>query len=61
MIADLNVEVMLVETETVVLLPARRVAEIMEVAKLNVAGTVTTRFTAAVLVVDPDTAVMVSG
>ena len=58
--ADLNVEEMVVETETVVLLPTRIVAELTDVLMANVGGIVTIKFTAADLVVPPEVAVTVS-
>ena len=54
--ADLKVVEVVVKTETVVLLPARIVAAPAEVAKVNVAGTLTIRFTAEEIVFPPELA-----
>jgi|SRR6185312_6727982 len=60
-IADLKVEEMVVVAVTVALLPTSIVAEVVDVASVNVAGIVTTKLTGAVLDTPPEVAVMVSG
>ena len=59
--ADLKVEVIVVVAVTVALLPTRIVAELADMANVNVAGTVTTRLTVAVFAVPPEVAVIVTG
>ena len=61
LIADLNVEEIVVVTETATLFPAKIVAELTDAAKVNVAGIVTTKLTVAVFDFPPDVAVIVSG
>ena len=58
--AVLKVEVTVVLTETVVLLPTRIVAALVDAVMLNVAGTETTRLTVADFVVPPEVAVTVT-
>jgi hypothetical protein len=56
----LKVEEIVVETVTTALFPTRIVVELDEAVIANVAGTFTTRFTVADLVVPPDDPVTVS-
>ena len=58
--AVLKVEEIVVETVTTALFPTRIVVELDEAVIANVAGTFTTRFTVADLVVPPDDPVTVS-
>ena len=59
--ADLKVEVIVVVAVTVALLPTSIVTEPADVARVKVAGTVTTRLTVAVFEVPPEVAVTVTG
>ena len=61
LMADLNVEEIAVETESVVLLPTRIVAVLTDVAIVNVAGTETTKLTAEVMLVPPEVPRTMSG